>query len=42
MKKLNVYSTVVNINGRKSSGCEDASGYQHWRLVGSDCDASRD
>lgn len=34
MKKLQVFATVMNINGRKSSGQEDYSGYQHWRPVG--------
>ncbi len=32
MKKLNVYATVMNINGKKSNGTEDVCGYQHWRL----------
>ncbi len=31
MKKLNVYATIMNINGRKSSGCEDFSGFQNWK-----------
>ncbi len=26
-----VYATASNINGRKSSGCEDLYGYQNWR-----------
>ncbi len=34
MKKLNVYATVANINGKKSSGCEDNGGYSHWKVVG--------
>ncbi len=34
MKKLNVYATVANINGKKSSGCEDFSSYNHWKAIG--------
>lgn len=33
MKKLQIFATVTNINGRKSSGVEDYSGYQHWRVL---------
>ncbi len=25
-----MYATASNINGRKSSGCEDYSGFDHW------------
>lgn len=31
MKKLQIFAIVTNINGRKSSGVEDFSGYNHWR-----------
>ncbi len=33
MKKLNVYSTVMNINGRKSNGCEDYSAFNNWKTL---------
>jgi len=34
MKKFQVFATMVNINGRKSSGQEDYGGYNHWRALG--------
>lgn len=34
MQKLNVYATVVNINGKKSRGVEDNSSYKHWKHDG--------
>lgn len=40
MKKLfeklfavKVVADVQNINGRKSSGCEDYGGYQNWKAT---------
>lgn len=34
MKKLQIFATVTNVNGKKSSGKEDFSGYNHWRELG--------
>lgn len=33
MKVQKVYATAKNINGRKSGGVEDYSGYVHWRAA---------
>lgn len=34
MKKFNLFSVASLIRGRKSSGCEDASNYKHWKALG--------
>lgn len=31
MKKFKFFSFATNINGKKSSGVEDYSGYNNWR-----------
>ena len=40
MKKLiekvfgvELHANAQNIHGKKSSGCEDASGYQNWKAL---------
>lgn len=33
MNLLGIEATAKNIRGQKSSGCEDANCYKHWRAI---------
>ena len=33
MKKFKLFSLASLIRGKKSSGCEDFGGWQHWKAL---------